>query len=112
VFLLLFFFFLLKGWVKTDMGLVKGQKAQLDISYSCGLMLEVMERACVLQMQHQSIIAGTEGKETKEGERKEFIFSASIQEIEKRGDHLQEFVQRLQTDDFVYCQWEGKIMPW
>jgi hypothetical protein len=95
------------------MGLVKGQKAQLDISYSCGLMLEVMERACVLQIQHRSIIGGTEGKEEEDKEQgKEIIFSASIQEIEKRGDHLLEFVQRLQTDDFVYCQWEGKIMPW
>jgi NAD(P)-dependent dehydrogenase (short-subunit alcohol dehydrogenase family) len=93
------------GWVKTDMGLVQNQPAELEIDFSCSSMLEVIERACVLQMQQHSVSSSSE-------QGKEFLFSASIQEIESRKDGFPEFVHRLQSDNFSYVQYDGKLMPY
>jgi NAD(P)-dependent dehydrogenase (short-subunit alcohol dehydrogenase family) len=104
----LFFFLLvicLLGWVKTDMGTAKGQEADIDIETSTSGILQVIERVAVLQL-HDQIQKHLPDLDTQ------FQFSAPLEKIEERSDHLNVVIHKLQTDNFVYVQYDGQLLPW
>jgi hypothetical protein len=88
------------GWVKTDMGLAKGQPAKIDVETSTAGILEVVERAAALQLQ---------GKQLESSQK--FMFKTPLDQVEKRA-HLKEFADQLKKDNFAYVKHNGELMKW
>lgn len=86
------------------MGLVGGQPASTDIETSTEGILKIVERTAVLQLQKYSNLGF-------EDIGKEYRWSESVEEIEKR-DYLNEFIEMLYENNFVYVRFDGVIMNW
>jgi hypothetical protein len=99
---------LLLGHVETDMGTTGGQHAKVDIDESAGKLVDLIERASVLQLKAgRSILGSILGKENGKG----IEFSTATEEIEKRGE-FNDMVEHLQNDNFVFVEYTGKILEW
>lgn len=94
------------GWVKTDMGLVGGQPAKIDIEESTEGILELVERA--IQFQASKIQNNTKGEGTKGGVE---FQQSSADEIEGR-EHLNEFISHLDSNNFAFVRYDGQIIQW
>lgn len=90
------------GWVKTDMGLVGGQPANVDIETSTDGILQVIERTAVLQLQKFS---------NDEDFSRQYRFSGPVEEIEKK-EYLNPAIERLYENNFVFVKYDGDIMDW
>jgi hypothetical protein len=85
------------GWVKTDMGLAKGQQARIEAEEStCGIV-SVIERAAVLQ--------------SKSSFASPFQFYSSIKETHA-AERFQQMTETLQKENFVKVQYDGTVMDW
>jgi NAD(P)-dependent dehydrogenase (short-subunit alcohol dehydrogenase family) len=108
------------GWVKTDMGLAGGQPAKIDVNESTNAMIDMIEKVCVSQLRHfkDQEKSGSEGMgKAKEGGGSDedvvgsYRFSTNVSDIEKRSNY-NEVVSHLDSDNFVFASYDGRILQW
>lgn len=101
------------GWVKTDMGIAGGQPAKIDIDQSTNSIIDMIEKVCVSQL--RQFKGKSDGKESGDKSGEYIVgsirFSTNIQEIEKRAN-FNEVVSHLDSDNFVFANYDGRILQW
>jgi len=100
------------GWVKTDMGLARGQPAKIGIDESTNAMIDMIEKVSVSQLRHLKGQGKGKGGEV-EGDDivGSFRFSCNVSDIEKRSNY-NEVVNHLDSDNFVFASYDGRILQW
>ena len=91
------------GWVKTDMGLARDQPAKIDLDTSTEGILKILERVAVNQLHKFGYHVKEDGPKLE--------FSEGNDKIESRS-FLNEMLEKLEHDNFVYTTFEGKILKW
>ena len=85
------------------MGMVNDQPAKTDIETSTAGILELIQKTALFQLKQVSSYL--------EHNMKQFQFSTPFEEIDEK-ENLQEFIEKLRTDNFVYVKFDGEILPW
>jgi hypothetical protein len=81
------------------MGSAQGQAAQITEEESTNGMLSILERSATTQIRSNKIDPSA------------FQFTSSLEEIEKRGE-LNEMINKLEDDNFVFVKYNGDVMSW
>lgn len=93
------------GWVKTDLGLAKGQPAKLELDHSTAKILDCLERVAASRLVQYAKIPD------KQHVLQQIQFGHSLDEILQR-EYLNPMMGHLERDNFVYTSYDGGILEW
>jgi hypothetical protein len=81
------------------MGSAHGQTAEITEEESTNGILSLLERSAVTQIR------------SNKDDPASYQFTCSIEEIEKRNE-LNEMINKLENDNFVFVNYNGEILSW